>query len=116
MPNGKPGDHPLTDITVHRMATFSEEADDLVRELVERAPDADWWSFLHSLYEKDGSFRVAGSDRQLDMGDFVAVLRILRDEIPEVGGQAPTPDLVAQVNGLLTREREKLLAQPADGE
>ena len=33
MPNGKPGDHALTDITVHRMTVFGPEIDDLVREI-----------------------------------------------------------------------------------
>ena len=34
MPNGKPGDHPVTDICVHRIRTYTEEIDDLIRELV----------------------------------------------------------------------------------
>jgi len=27
MPNGRPGDHPLTDITVHKTLTYSRKAD-----------------------------------------------------------------------------------------
>jgi hypothetical protein len=34
MPNGKPGDHPLTDIVVHGRRVYSERADALVREIV----------------------------------------------------------------------------------
>lgn len=34
MPNGKPGDHPLTDITVHGLRVYSRKADGLVREIV----------------------------------------------------------------------------------
>ena len=34
MPNGKPGDHPLTDIVVHRLRVYSETAYGLVREIV----------------------------------------------------------------------------------
>jgi hypothetical protein len=33
MPNGKPGDHPITDILVHHRRVYSETADALVREI-----------------------------------------------------------------------------------
>ena len=33
MPNGKPGDHPITDILVHKRRVYSERADSLVREI-----------------------------------------------------------------------------------
>jgi hypothetical protein len=32
MPNGKPGDHPLTDILVHKLKVYGREADDLIRK------------------------------------------------------------------------------------
>ncbi|MGH7629508.1 MAG: hypothetical protein ACREOF_08955 [Gemmatimonadales bacterium] len=35
MPNGKPGDHPLTDIVVHRRRVYSATIDGLVRDIVE---------------------------------------------------------------------------------
>ena len=35
MPNGKPGDHPLTDIVVHGSRVYSELADELVRRIVD---------------------------------------------------------------------------------
>lgn len=31
MPNGKPGDHPFTDIVVHKIETYSPEIDGLIR-------------------------------------------------------------------------------------
>jgi hypothetical protein len=34
MPNGKPGDHPLTDILVHKRRSFSRETDSLIAEIV----------------------------------------------------------------------------------
>ncbi len=34
MPNGKPGDHPVTDILVHRLRVFSPEIDALILEIV----------------------------------------------------------------------------------
>ena len=33
MPNGKPGDHPLTDVLVHGADVFSPEVDRLIREI-----------------------------------------------------------------------------------
>jgi hypothetical protein len=33
MPNGKPGDHPYTDIVVHKRDVYSQRAADLVREI-----------------------------------------------------------------------------------
>ena len=33
MPNGKPGDHPLTDILVHRLDVFSPAIDEILREI-----------------------------------------------------------------------------------
>jgi hypothetical protein len=38
MPNGKPGDHPLTDIVVHGLSVFSPEIDELVRRLARAVP------------------------------------------------------------------------------
>ena len=32
MVNGKPGDHPLTDILNHRIETYGSEADELIRK------------------------------------------------------------------------------------
>ena len=33
MPNGKPGDHPLTDIVVHNARLFGAEIDDKIRQI-----------------------------------------------------------------------------------
>lgn len=33
MPNGKPHDHPLTDILVHSICVYGEEADALIRRV-----------------------------------------------------------------------------------
>lgn len=33
MPNGKIGDHPLTDIVIHNQRVYSEAADSLVRKI-----------------------------------------------------------------------------------
>jgi hypothetical protein len=47
MPNGKPGDHPLTDILVHNLETYGEEADDLIRGISEFSSGYElneWWT------------------------------------------------------------------------
>jgi hypothetical protein len=47
MPNGKPGDHPLTDILVHKLNVYGREADDLIRriaELCSRRELEEWWN------------------------------------------------------------------------
>lgn len=40
MPNGKPGDHPLTDLLVHRIPVFGSEADSLIREICQLGGEA----------------------------------------------------------------------------
>ena len=39
MPNGKIGDHPLTDILIHDRVVYSERATDLIRKVVALADD-----------------------------------------------------------------------------
>ena len=39
MPNGKPGDHPYTDIVVHGQDVYSPKAASLVREIARLADD-----------------------------------------------------------------------------
>jgi hypothetical protein len=44
--NGKPHDHPLTDIFIHRIEVYGEEADDLIRKigtLCSRRELDQWW-------------------------------------------------------------------------
>jgi hypothetical protein len=46
MANGKPGDHPLTDILVHRLEVYGKETDDLIRrisEICSRRELDEWW-------------------------------------------------------------------------
>jgi len=40
MPNGKIGDHPLTDITIHGRVVYSERATQLIRHILSLADDA----------------------------------------------------------------------------
>jgi len=44
--NGKPGDHPLTDILVHKHDVYGREADELIRKigrLCSRRELDEWW-------------------------------------------------------------------------
>jgi hypothetical protein len=46
MANGKPGDHPLTDVLFHKLETYGPEADHLIREISELSSQYelyDWW-------------------------------------------------------------------------
>ena len=46
MANGKPGDHPLTDLFVHGIEVYGREADDLIRKisgLCSRRELDEWW-------------------------------------------------------------------------
>jgi len=46
MPNGKPGDHPLTDILIHNLKVYGQEGDDLIRKIAElcsRRELDEWW-------------------------------------------------------------------------
>jgi hypothetical protein len=45
MPNGKPGDHPLTDILAHGAEVYGREADDLIRRIAACAARElyEWW-------------------------------------------------------------------------
>jgi hypothetical protein len=47
MPDGKPGDHPLTDILLFKIETYGPEADEAIRsvsELSSRRELYEWWN------------------------------------------------------------------------
>jgi hypothetical protein len=45
MPNGKIGDHPITDLLVHGLHPFPQEIEDLILEIRRRDPDATFHEF-----------------------------------------------------------------------
>lgn len=74
MPNGKPGDHPLTDIHIHGLPIFSVAVDTLIEEihaLGGRFPD----ELAYRLLLNDGR-HGGGSDPEL-----VGELQELRDQL-----------------------------------
>ena len=48
MPNGKPGDHPYTDVVLHGMTVFGPVIDGLIRRVAETGgADEEVWLLLH---------------------------------------------------------------------
>lgn len=46
MANGRPGDHPLTDLLLHNQEVYGEPADDLIKKiskLASRRELVEWW-------------------------------------------------------------------------
>ena len=60
MPNGKPGDHPITDIVKHKIPTYTAEIDELVHKLVGLgyADKVERILFAHSGLPNDEQLRV----------------------------------------------------------
>jgi hypothetical protein len=77
MPNGKPGDHPLTDIVVHRLRVYSPAIDRLVRDIVDlggrdEIADLLLLEFNHLDHP--------------DLARLEAILRPIRDQLRQPGG------------------------------
>lgn len=62
MPNGKPGDHPYTDVVIHGAKRFGEPIDELLRQLETTGGCPDHLSRL--LYDNDPSYRDVQVDRE----------------------------------------------------
>jgi hypothetical protein len=77
MPNGKPGDHPLTDILIHKIEVFAPHVDALIREIVELGGERALESEVN-LVMLDPRFP---SDRSADLSDLEAQLESLRDRL-----------------------------------
>jgi hypothetical protein len=75
MPNGKPGDHPLTDIVVHGMKVFGGPCDELISEISQRGGQSRLEQLeLHAL-----DLRFGGHP---DLTVLEAKLRQIRAELP----------------------------------
>jgi hypothetical protein len=89
MPNGKPGDHPLTDIVVHGMTVFGDPVDGLIRDAHDagalRGRIANEW-----LYERYWGYRdTLQRGGEADVARTVDQLAdVLRDEIARTRGDA----------------------------
>ncbi|WP_193366719.1 hypothetical protein [Pelagibius marinus] len=56
MPNGKPGDHPFTDIVVHGRDVYSPKAAELVREIANLADDKQRRALADLLFSEFNEF------------------------------------------------------------
>ena len=74
MPNGRPGDHHLTDITVHKILTYSRRADSLVRKLNKLVSPTILWKFLYLLHREGDVIRVQGLENQISIREFESIL------------------------------------------
>ncbi|HEU5169024.1 MAG TPA: hypothetical protein VFU46_00730 [Gemmatimonadales bacterium] len=76
MPDGKPGDHPLTDIVVHRRPVYSPTVDALVRDIVELGGRGEIADLLLVEHNKPG---------RPDLSSLEAILRSVRDRLRQPG-------------------------------
>ncbi|GGK00911.1 hypothetical protein GCM10010123_33580 [Pilimelia anulata] len=75
MPNGKPGDSPVTDVVVHHLAVFGWPCDDLIREIAELGGGAELAGLhLHGLDPRSGG--------KPDLAVLAERLRMVRDHLP----------------------------------
>ena len=74
MPNGRPGDHPLTDITNHKILTYSRRADSLVRKLHKVVSPAILWNFIYLLQREGNMVRIDGTKKKMAIGEFENIL------------------------------------------
>jgi len=81
MPNGRPGDHPLTDIVTHHIKTYSKRADDTVRDLAVALSNKFLWRFLYHFHRKDDVITVMGSKRRIPILEFEEMLDDLYKKI-----------------------------------
>lgn len=75
MPNGKPGDHPFTDIVVHGLDVYSPQVAKLVREISKLASDTARREISDLLYTKYNEY----SDP--DVEELEQVLINMRDKL-----------------------------------
>jgi hypothetical protein len=78
MPNGKPGDHPVTDITIHHLEVFGQVCDDLIRDICLRGGQA----ALPAVRLLALDPRFGGHPDLVGMED---ELRRIRNQLPAVG-------------------------------
>jgi len=83
MPNGKPGDHPLTDILQHKLEVYSTEADGLVREIIELADEKMYRALSDRLYRDYSPYR--SPDVQKLERELVELRDRLKDEAKSRG-------------------------------
>ncbi len=75
MPNGKPGDHPFTDIVNHGLDVYSSQVAKLVREIAKLASDQERRKLSDLLYQQYNEYSNP------DVEELERVLTDLRDKL-----------------------------------
>lgn len=75
MPNGKPGDHPYTDIVVHKRDVYSKRAADMVREIASLTDEKGKNELSDLLWREYDEFG------EPDVGKLERVLTEMRDNL-----------------------------------
>ena len=87
MPNGRPGDHPLTDIVTHHIETYSKRADDIVRDLAVILSNKFLWQFLYYFHREGDIITVMGSKRRMPIPGFEDLLEEVYKKISSLGSE-----------------------------
>jgi len=95
MPNGAPGDHPLTDITVHGTLTYSRKADAAIRKIEECFPATGLWDLLYLLYRDGRNVKREEADGEIPMAEFEAMLEEVLAAIEDPGGKVSKKNVKA---------------------
>jgi hypothetical protein len=86
MANGKPGDHPLTDILFHGRPRYSGEADDLIRKIARLSSSRE----VHQWREREIGWKASAGDvlfkAQTRYAELLERARTSGWELPEGAG------------------------------
>jgi hypothetical protein len=77
MPNGKPGDHPYTDIVIHGRDVYSPRADNLIREIAALSDEKARRDLANRLFAEFNEYRNP------DVNKLEQVLAELRDRLKQ---------------------------------
>lgn len=89
MPNGRPGDHPITDIVIHHIETYSKRADDFIRDLDIVLSKKFLWDFLYYFDREGDVIKVMGSKRKIPILEFEEMLEDLYKKISSSKSEDP---------------------------
>ena len=79
MPNGKPGDHPVTDICIHGIRQFSRKVDELIRQVVSLG----WGKRIERLVWDNDRMSGKKTDLKGMRAELERVLKDLQGEKPD---------------------------------
>jgi hypothetical protein len=86
MPNGKQGDHPITDIIHYRLPVFGQAIDDLIREIREGGGEAELAVLADELLELDDRHRFGGGLSVDERAGLERRLKDVRDRVRPAHG------------------------------